>query len=427
MLVAFLIRMAVVAFVFRDIAAPVDRHSEFGYEMGWTARSIALGHGFSSPYDPMGTGPTALVPPFYVYILALVFRVFGIYTAKASLAILTVNCVLSSLTCVPVYFSVKHALDTRLARFSAMGWALYPFAIYFSADRVWDYALTSLLLCTCFWAAQKLHLRSRWGWAVFGALFGLAALSNPSVLSVFPFLLLLAIIRVRQVSGPWISNALVTFAALALVCAPWAIRNERVMHAPSMIRDGFGLELFAGNNGDTSESNPGWAHPASNPVEMQKYIAMGEVRYMAEKHALAIDYIKHHPKIFLGATIHRAVRFWTGYWSFKREYLAHEPTDIPCFLFCCGLLIFTVRGIIRWIKEDPSTALPYVLALIFFPFTYYLTHSSMDYRQPIEPAILIMVTVGMFGIRETVPAWATSPFDPYAEEDSDDEPNIVAA
>ena len=422
MVLAFVLRMLVVLFVFRDIAAPVDRHSEFGYEMGWTARSIALGHGFSSPYDPLGTGPTALVPPLYVYLLAMVFKLFGIYTAASSFVILAINCVLSALTCIPVYFSVKHALDTRLARLSAMGWALYPFAVYFSADRVWDYALTALLLCCGFWAAQKLHLRSSWGWVGFGALFGLAALSNPSVLSVFPFLLLLAIFRVRKVAGPWVGRSLLTFVALAAVCAPWTIRNERVMHAFSPIRDGAPLELFAGNNGDTSESNPGWAHPASNPVEMNKYITMGEVRYMAEKRSLAMNYIEHHPLVFAEATIHRAVRFWTGYWSLKRDYLAHEPTDVPCIIFCSFLCFFQLRGLVRWFLEDASTALPYFLALAFFPLTYYLTHASMDYRQPIEPAILVLVVVGMFGIREEVPAWATSPI-----KDAEDEPEAVIA
>jgi len=422
MLLAFVLRMLVVLFVFRDIAAPVDRHSEFGYEMGWTARSIAMGHGFSSPYDPLGTGPTALVPPLYVYLLALVFKLFGIYTAASSFVILTINCVLSALTCIPVYFSVKHALDTRLARLSAMGWALYPFAVYFAADRVWDYALTALLLCTCFWASQKLHLRAPLAWAGFGALFGVAALSNPSVLSIFPFLLLLAIFRVRKVSGPWVTRSLLTFVALAAVCAPWTIRNARVMHAFSPIRDGAPLELFAGNNGDTSESNPGWAHPASNPVEMNKYIAMGEVRYMAEKRSLAMNYIEHHPVVFAEASIHRAVRFWTGYWSFKRDYLAHEPTDVPCFIFCSFLCFFQLRGLLRWFLEDASTALPYFLGLLFFPITYYLTHASMDYRQPIEPAIMVLVVVGMFGIREEVPAWSTS-----AVEESEDEPDVVTA
>jgi hypothetical protein len=39
------------------------------------------------------------------------------------------------------------------------------------------------------------------------------------------------------------------------------------------------------------------------------------------------------------------------------------------------------------------------MMLLVFPVPYYLTHSSMDYRQPIEPQIVILVTIGLFEIR----------------------------
>jgi hypothetical protein len=45
-------------------------------------------------------------------------------------------------------------------------------------------------------------------------------------------------------------------------------------------------------------------------------------------------------------------------------------------------------------------ATPYLLLLIVFPLPYYLTHSSMDYRQPIEPEIVILVTIGLVGFRD---------------------------
>ena len=42
-----------------------------------------------------------------------------------------------------------------------------------------------------------------------------------------------------------------------------------------------------------------------------------------------------------------------------------------------------------------------VLVLIaIFPLTYYVTHSSMDYRQPIEPQIVILAAIGAFGFRD---------------------------
>ncbi len=397
---ALAIRLLVTAFVFRSVAAPTIDHNEFGWEMGWTARSLVLGHGFASPFFP-STGPTALVPPLYPYLLALVFRLFGLYTAKSALIILSLNSVFSALTCLPIYFIAKHTLGQRAAQLAGWAWVLYPFAIYFSAGMVWDYALTALLFCTCFWAAQRLHLHPRLiTWAAFGALFGVTALSNPSVVVTFPFLLLIAVLKVRQVDGRWLRNGLVTLLTFAAVLAPWTIRNYRTMHAVFPVRNGFWLEFWAGNNGDTSESNPAWAHPASNSVEMQKYQASGEIAYFAEKRTLALNFVKHHPLFFAEVSARRALRFWTGFWSFNRAYLRREPFDVPNLFFCTGLTLLMLRGVGRWWRADRVTTLRYLILLGVFPLTYYLTHSSMDYRQPIEPEIVILVTVGLFGLDE---------------------------
>jgi len=173
------------------------------------------------------------------------------------------------------------------------------------------------------------------------------------------------------------------------------------MHANFFVRDGFWLEFYAGNNGDTTASNSAWVHPASNPVEMQKYQQMGEIRYMAQKHDLAVEFVKHHPGFFAVATVRRIVRFWTGYWSFSPSYLKYEPMDLPNVPFCLFLLWFMVKGLRRWWQQDRTAALPYLIAVLVFPVPYYFTHSSMDYRQPLEPILILLVTLGLCGVRSS--------------------------
>jgi hypothetical protein len=172
------------------------------------------------------------------------------------------------------------------------------------------------------------------------------------------------------------------------------------MHAVSPIRDGFWLEFWAGNSGDTFMSNPAWAHPASSPVEMQKFETEGETAYLAHKHTIAVSFVHHHPLLFAGVSLRRAVRFWTGFWSFQPSYLQLEPLDVPNVLFCSCITLFMLRGISRWWREDRTHARPFMILLLVFPVPYYLTHSSMDYRQPIEPQIVALVTIGLFGFRD---------------------------
>ena len=73
-LIAFLLRLAVITVGHTYRITPRRDHFQFGWEMGRLARSIAEGQGFSSPTD-LPTGPSAWAPPLYPYILAGVFQV----------------------------------------------------------------------------------------------------------------------------------------------------------------------------------------------------------------------------------------------------------------------------------------------------------------------------------------------------------------
>ena len=202
-LVALTIRMVVVCFTYRELPDADKLYERFGWEMGWIARALAGGHGFSSPYWPW-TGATAMQPPLYPTLLSLVFRLFGVYSLTSGFVILSINSLLSSLTCIPVYFSAKFSLGTPGAKMAAWVWAFYPFAIYFSAGRVWEYSLTALLFTTCFCIAQRIHrVANPLAWIGWGALAGFTALSNPSTLSTIPFLLLLAVWQVRKSGRRW--------------------------------------------------------------------------------------------------------------------------------------------------------------------------------------------------------------------------------
>src|SRR3984893_4908469 len=100
--VAFLLRLAVIAIGHTYRVTPRRDHFQFGWEMGRIARSIAMGQGFSSPTD-LPTGPSAWAPPLYPYILAGVFKVFGVYSQLSAWVIFTFNSIFSALTCLTLY------------------------------------------------------------------------------------------------------------------------------------------------------------------------------------------------------------------------------------------------------------------------------------------------------------------------------------
>jgi 4-amino-4-deoxy-L-arabinose transferase-like glycosyltransferase len=400
--VGFAIRLVVICFYFRQLPDAKLNYEQFGWEVGWVARALASGHGFSSPVWPI-TGPTAMVPPLYTFLLAGIFKLFGIYTLTSGFIILSLNSLFSSLNCIAVYFSARYSLGARAARVAAWAWAFYPFAIYFSADRVWEYSLTSLLFTLCFCIAQRIHAAKTWpAWAGFGLLYGIAAQSNPCVLSVFPFLLVFALWRAPSARRSRLVHGAVAASTLVLALAPWTLRNYRVLHVLCPVRDDYWINIYAGNYNNRSPinrpSNPS-AHPPSNPEEMRKFLAMGEVPYLAEKHALAAAWIRSHPGDFLRAISRRTVYYWTGYWSLKPEYLAIEPTEIPMMFYVCGVTLLMLRGLWRFWRWNRNAVMPYLILIVVFPVTYYLSLALIDYREPIEPAIVVLAVAG------AVPFW----------------------
>jgi 4-amino-4-deoxy-L-arabinose transferase-like glycosyltransferase len=394
-LAALAIRMLVVVLTYRGLpfAEQYLSHVQFGWEMGWIARALASGHGFSSPYH-YWSGPTAMQPPLFPLLLAGVFRLFGIYTISSAFVILSINSLLSALTCIPIYSSAKFSLGARAAELAAILWAVYPFAIYFSAGRVWEYALTGLLFTTCFCISQRIHHTTRpLAWIGWGALFGLCALSNPAILSLLPFLLLMAMLKARRFNRRWLLNAALTGFATLAVLSPWVVRNYRALGILCPVRDNFWMEFYSGNWGDPA-LNPISSHPVDNPAEMQRYLTIGEKAYMAEKHTMAIAAVKNHPLFVVKKTLRRVCYYWTGFWSFSADELRREPYSPGNVLYCCCISLLMLRGIHRLWRLNRSAALPYLILIAVFPLTYYLTYPLMDYRQPIEPAILVLSISG---------------------------------
>lgn len=389
MLVGLAVRLAAMPFTFSDLRDPGRNYFRFGWESGQVAAAVASGHGYSSPL-PTPTGPSAWLPPVFPLLLAGMFRAFGIFSAASAFVILLLNSIFSVLTCIPVYFIARHSFGEPAAKFAAWGWSLFPYAVYYSVGRVWSDCLGALLFALAFLTALRLGEESRLrDWLTWGALWGLLALTNPAVLAALPFLLGWIVVR----SHPRVTYLLLMLFVAFVVVGPWMIRNYRVFHRVIPLRDNFWMEMRFGNTGDLSEIIPDWAHPSTNAQEQAEFARLGELAYNQEKKQLVTEFVKQHPTQFAGLCLRRISNFWTGYWSLNREFLEAEPFTYPNMVFVTGTSVITFFGLwMAWRRRLPVA--PYVLVLIFFPLVYYLTHSELEYRHPIEP---LMVALAAFG------------------------------
>lgn len=396
-LVALALRLIVVSFLYPERTDPFRDHWRFGGEAGRIARSLAEGKGYSNPLFG-DTGPTAWLSPGFPLFLAGLFKVFGIYTKAAALAALSLDSLFSALTCIPVYFIARRSFGNAAAAWAGWGWALFPYAIYFSADFIWATSLTTLLMSCIFLLA--LHLETNSSallWAGFGVLAGVGGLTDPIIMSAAPFLGAWAWYRLWRGGKRWLLPGLAAVLAVTVTVSPWFIRNYETFHKVIPFRSCLGLEIYCGNNADSWHWDPPGYHPSDSDEEWAEYQQLGEVGYTAKKMQQGLAFIASHRALYATQTVRRVVYLWTGYWSFGARYLHEEPMDPPNIVFCTALTIVTLIGLWCAWKTNRAVAAPYLVVFIFFPLVYYLTHPEDYYRRPIDPLFVILSAYAVAG------------------------------
>jgi len=399
-LVALLLRLAVIPFnsyLFEDL---MDAQHIHAWEQGNVARSLLAGHGFGSPF--VSSQPSAIMPPVYPLIVAFFFRLFGIHTAQSIFAIHAFDCLINALGCIPVFLLARRSFGPRAALWAGWGWAFFPNGIYFSAAWAWS---THLLLLCLLWLlvlAQEMELSSRLRlWVGFGLLAGFAALTEPSILIVVPFLLLLAAWRLARAGRCWLLPGLAASLTLAAAISPWMIREALVFHRFIPLRDSMGLEMWMGNNGNSLHWTNDAQHPLHDASELAEYNA-GELAYMDHKAQLAKEYIHAHPGWYAQMCLRRAVYLWTGYWSFDPKYLAMEPTDPENIPFATGMTLLGILGLTLAWRSHPYEVIRFAGVLLLLPAMYCFVHPEPYHLRPLDPLLVILGCSAILILRERV-------------------------
>ncbi len=264
----------------------------------------------------------------------------------------------------------------RVANVAGLVWALNP--VLLSLPVIfWETSL-STLLCTALLAASQRRKRDSSGrWIAFGILSGMTLMINPALLSVVACCFLWRAWRSRG-AGRW--KPLLGASTALLLCVPWAVRNERALHAFIPFRSNAGYELWQGNRPGADGFFNAQLHPNVNADEFRSYIALGEIAYMQQKTDLAWDTIRNRPDRFLELTAQRIFHFWTG--------AGRAPSSL--LVVCiCFTSAFGVGGLVRLSRRRPGEGLLLLLPVLFFPLPYYLTHPDFRFRLVLDPLLTL--------------------------------------
>ena len=385
----------------------------FGFEAGRIARSLATGQGYANPFNGV-SGATAWLPPLYPLLMAAAFKVFGVYTRGAALALMVVDSALSAAIAPAVYEIAARCFDARriarrgatyavpIAVWSAWMWAVYPAALQYAVHWVWEMSLTA---CFFSWAVvvalrlrgvgegQEVGRRKKEVglWFVLGVLWGLIALTNASLMLCLPAMMVWIAwpeMRAWKLGRRTVVGAVLTCVAFAAVLAPWVMRNVRVMGAPVLTRDNFGVEFYE----STLERNDGFPWGTTVPLwtgdpEYQQYVRMGEIGFAKMRGDEAKARILARPWRTAKWTLDRILFFWDGTPHAANGHLANEYLRqlSYCFLSVCGLL-----GLGLMIRRRVEGAGLFALIFLLLPLPYYLVTVQPRFRHPMEPLIAVL-------------------------------------
>jgi hypothetical protein len=408
--IAFVARVGFAVSQARKIPDAALAHVPFENETGSIAQAIATGQGYSNPFA-RNTGPTAWLTPIYPWLAVAAFKIFGVFTIRAFYFLVFLNIVFSSVACVPLYAVGKRIAGIGVGAIAAWLWAVYPNAVMTPFEWIWDTSLATLLSVVLLWATMLLaESRRMRDWCLYGLLWGFVLMTNPSLGSLLPFLLGWAAYRAWWKASRVENNSrlLQPAAALAiaiLCCVPWTIRNYSVFHRFVPLRSNFPLELYIGNNENYDDQHPHYPGMVTKDRETWRYIKMGETPFMDEEMRKAKKFIFSHPRVEGILFYERFIAFWGGIPNPIDKFMQTDSLLVRSLILCAMLSgVGALAGVVVLIWKQSDYAFPLAIYPVIFPFLYYITHTSLRYRHPIEPEILLLTAIAcaaVFGARPT--------------------------
>lgn len=374
----------------------------WGGEMVSVANSIATGNGFSSPYIAQ-TGPTALMPPVYPYLLSVLFKLFGPHSELAGIAALGLNVLFSALVLLPLFVVTKRLFNRQAAFIAVWVWAVLPISGYTDALYIWNTSLFTLAVTTFLaftlslekndFSASRLTL-----YALFGG-----------------FIILLEPISLILVAVSWLWLAYQRFPAKTLAqalmiasilpCA-WIVRNYVVFHQFVFIRSGLGLELSVGIRDNEFESSLLASLPNRNPNELEKYGQMGELAYVQSRFDEALQWIKENPIEYSEKVVQRIAGYWTGYRA-SQIYLFYGKFELIKRIFFSLPALGVILSL--FVLKKKHILLVHSI-LLLYPVVYYGTHVELRYRLPLDPLLYCLMIGAIAAIYEQIKWRYADPF-----------------
>jgi hypothetical protein len=385
-LIIFLLTFAIRGFFLtkasHEYVLPHDR-----WEMEAIATSLAESGRFADPYA-LPTGATAHLPPILPFILAAIWRMFGMGLAAGYAAWLFRIAAVAAMYAMIPWFAGKLGAGRQAGFLAGLAGA------FIATWPGHGEALTAIamgLLLVGFLKRWTSGLGSRRGSFLLGLGAGVAfhvqPVLLPVVLGCMAFELWWSKDRRR-----WMLSGVMALG-IVLACVPWGWRNYTTFGEIFFIRSNLGLELRMGNHEGAAaamhvmDAQQEHIHPRTHEGEALKLREVGEVEYMRQAGREALEWIRAHPGEFARLTVSRVVHIWFG--------PLHEPS------VALGFTALTILALLGALQLMPSLTIPQRAAVFIplatYPLIFYVVAYMPRYRVPLDWIFLMLAGAWVWG------------------------------
>jgi hypothetical protein len=355
------------------------------------ARTHVLGNIFKVP-----TGPTALCPPAYPFLLSIIYTLFPNEIQGQLVQEILCAAVAALQFALLPRFAFGCGLPIAAGLFAALLGALVPAKLWLETKGSGESAYSALLLLLLslitisWWRAKRLSFLSGAG---LGLLWGFTFHFAPSFL---PVLLSFLVVGGCLARTSWLRQYLRSaslVASVALIATiPWNLRNYQQLGGIVFFRSNLGLELSIAHNDaagvamsdnyDAPGANP--LHPFNRVDEALKLKTLGELEYNRQKLTTALTWIMSHSARVTSLTARRFLYFWA------------PPGNTLIKTLVTALV--TILAFLGWYKVYRVSPLAGSLILsiwIAYPLPYYLVHGDPRYSYVIRWTLLFTSVFGL--------------------------------
>jgi 4-amino-4-deoxy-L-arabinose transferase-like glycosyltransferase len=348
------------------------------------ARSLVESGGFM-----MWGKPSAYVAPGYPFFLAGVFKIFG----ENFLAVKIIQVFLGAATAWLGYAVAQHFTRPAVALLAALIIAVHPELVGVTAFIYTEALFIFLLMASVLLVSRAMASGKLLEALSSGALWGLTTLCRGTTL-YFPFFLLALTMLASSLRQLRLRQWLLFAAGMAIIMAPWAIRNYHHFGVFLPVATGSGDVFWTGNNLEFD----GEYRYAETQAKLRE--TAGDVDLITRDRRLMVDAMKKiqaEPLPHAWLFVRKMLRYWLRvYEDIPRGEARQNNWAVFGALATThyALLLCAVIGLrqINW-RDDRAKM------VMTFVFYYTLIHAATlavaRYRIPLLPLISIASAMGI--------------------------------